>query len=151
MTVPAGCEDAAYAELMLSLPSDWRLDAISQRQYKKWSWPLEWLRMLARVPHENKTWLGFGHTIPNGDPPRPFGPNTKLSCMMLLPSVQLEDEAWMVEAPSKKQIALYAVHALYRSEMELKLEEGLDALLDAFNAAGVSEVLNPGRPSAVRG
>lgn len=149
MTIPRDCADMARVELMLSLPSNWRLDDVSIRQYEKWSWPLKWMRMLARLPHEHNSWLGFGHTIPNGDPPRPFASGTKLCCWMLLPSVQLEDAAWTVETPSKKQIAVYALHALHRAEMTLKLDEGLDPLLEAWSAAGVTEVLEPGRKSAV--
>ena len=28
-------------------------------------WPIQMLKFLARFPHEYKTWLGWGHTIPN--------------------------------------------------------------------------------------
>jgi hypothetical protein len=30
------------------------------------------LRWLAHFPHTYKTWVGSGHTIPNGNPPGPF-------------------------------------------------------------------------------
>ena len=30
------------------------------------------LRTLAHFPHDNRTWLHWGHTMPNGTPPRPI-------------------------------------------------------------------------------
>jgi hypothetical protein len=30
------------------------------------------LRWVAHFPHGNKSWLGHGHTMPNGNPPAPF-------------------------------------------------------------------------------
>ena len=39
-------------------------------------WPYRMLKELARLPHEFDTFLWKGHTVPNGDPPQPYGPNT---------------------------------------------------------------------------
>ena len=33
---------------------------------------IETLRWLAHFPHDQRTWIGVGHTTPNGDPPAPF-------------------------------------------------------------------------------
>src|SRR5206468_11839245 len=30
------------------------------------------LRWIAHFPHDSKSWLGYGHTMPNGAPPSPF-------------------------------------------------------------------------------
>ena len=30
------------------------------------------LRWVAHFPHDSKSWLGHGHTMPNGNPPAPF-------------------------------------------------------------------------------
>jgi suppressor of fused protein SUFU len=77
MTAPEGAADFRYGEVMLCLPAEWKLsqDALKdQRNY----WPIELLKSTARFPHEYDTWISFGHTITNGDPPRPYGANTKL-------------------------------------------------------------------------
>ena len=55
------------------------------RRANEFYWPIEWLKRIARYPHDNETWLGGPHTIiANDEPPEPFAPNTKMSCLMLL-------------------------------------------------------------------
>ena len=51
---------------MAALPGDWRLTADDFKD-ERWYWPVRQLKYLARLPHKHATWLGFGHTIPNGD------------------------------------------------------------------------------------
>src|SRR5215831_18616558 len=79
MSPPEGADDEKWAELMISLPPDWTLDKLSvtppPADLEKWYWPIRWLKQLARFPHTCETWLGSGHTIPNGDPPEPFFAN----------------------------------------------------------------------------
>src|SRR5215471_13595300 len=63
MTVPESAHDFRYAELMLCLPSDWRLDHDDLKQGGDlYYWPIRWLKICARFPHEYKTWFGWGHT-----------------------------------------------------------------------------------------
>ena len=52
------------AELAIALPPDWKLDEESLKD-ERWYWPIRLLKMLARLPIANDTWLGFGHTIDN--------------------------------------------------------------------------------------
>lgn len=66
MTVPDP-EVPRYAELVISLPPFWPLDEQSWRDERHY-WPVRLLKTLGRLPHEYDTWLGVGHTIPNGDP-----------------------------------------------------------------------------------
>ncbi len=75
MSVPEGREEFRFAELMLALPADW---PISDEAFKKENnyWPIRWLKILARLPHEYDTWLEYGHTVPNGDPAKPFTSKT---------------------------------------------------------------------------
>ena len=146
--------DVAYAELLVHLPPDW--PGLGTRQFGKapaeWSderhyWPIRLLKTLARFPHEQDTWLGFGHTMGNGQPPEPYAPNTALSCVMLLPSVAMAPESHRLQTPSRT-INFFALYPLYEAELDLKRREGSDALLDLFNKRGVSAVLNPHRPNA---
>src|SRR5690606_27736593 len=71
MSVPedAGCP--GFAELMVTLPAGWKLDQASF-QDENWYWPVRLLKSLARLPHKHATWLGFGHTVPNGHPAGPY-------------------------------------------------------------------------------
>jgi hypothetical protein len=56
------------AELVMALPAEWPLEQ-SELEDESNYWPLGLLKMLARLPHEFETFVWFGHTIPNGDPP----------------------------------------------------------------------------------
>jgi hypothetical protein len=154
MTPPSGAEDQKWAELVLFLPGDWELDRIKAApppaDLERWYWPVRWLKTLARLPHEYRTWLAAGHTVPNGDPPAPFADGTKLCCWLLLPPVSVPTAARRIALTDGRSVNLYALHALHLEEVTLKLNKGLDALLDAFERAGVSEVLAPDRQPAAR-
>lgn len=154
MTVPGGAEEFRFAELVLKLPASWQLDKLkvtpTPEDLEQWYWPLRWLKILARLPHEYKTWLGFGHTVPNGDPPQPFVPGTKLCGFILLPPISVPAEARVAKLSDGRAVHLFAVHALHLEELTLKLTKGTGALLDAFENANISEVLDPGRPSCVQ-
>lgn len=45
------------------------------------------LRWVAHFPHNSKSWLGHGHTMPNGDPPAPFWGSTELDTLFFLPPI----------------------------------------------------------------
>ncbi|MCA9618289.1 MAG: suppressor of fused domain protein [Myxococcales bacterium] len=149
MTVPEGCEELRYAELLIALPPDWRLDLLGVSppppDLERWYWPIRWLKQLARLPHEYGTWLGFGHSIPNGDPAEPFHPSTKLAGWVLLPPISVPEEGSEIVLPDRS-IHLYTLHALHPEEMSLKLNKGTEALLDAFEAHAVDEMLRIDRP-----
>lgn len=154
MTVPPQAQGMEYAELMITLPPHWKVGEVGtvtppREEDAEWYWPIGVMKMLARLPHDYSTWLGFGHTIPNGDPPAPFAPGTKLCCMLVVPSIQVPDEGRSVEYEGKT-IHLYALHALHMEELSLKMNKGTDALLDHFDEHKVSEVLDPKRPPVVR-
>jgi hypothetical protein len=46
-------------------------------------------------------------------------------------------------------VQLWGVFALHRDEMELKLQEGVESLLPRLHAAGITELVDPVRPSVV--
>lgn len=154
MTPPDGADDQKWGELMISLPPDWKIDQLQvtppPADLEQWYWPIRWLKQLARFPHTCQTWLGSGHTIPNGDPPRPFSAATKLCCWLLLPPLRVSSAARQVSLSDGRTVRLYVLHALYLEEMSLKLDKGLDAVLDAFERANVGEVLTLDRASAAR-
>ena len=127
-----------FAELVLCLPPDWPLDEAK--------WPFGLLQFLARLPHEYETWFAAGHTVPNGDPPEPLAPDTELSGVILAPPL-LGPEGFERIAGPEGDIALLGVIALYSEEMQLKLDEGTDALHDRLDEGDVSEMLEIRRPS----
>lgn len=148
MKVPEGMEEFQYSELSICLPEEWKLAEEDLKDEKNY-WPLRWLKYLARFPHEYDTWLGWGHTIPNGDPPQPFAENTQMNTMLLLPSVTFPPEFRQLSLPNKT-INFFALIPLYQEEAELKLKKGAEALFDGFDKNGVMDVLRVTRPNTVR-
>ena len=145
MKTPEGMDGLAYAELLICLPSDWKLsqdDFEDERNY----WPVRWLKMLARMPHEYDTWLGQNHTIPNGDPPEPFVAGTRLCCWMLNLPTLLPQEFHALALPDRT-IRFYNLVPLYPEETKFKLDAGGDALNDLLDTAKVSDVIAVKRKS----
>jgi len=151
MHVPEGLEnpnDYERAELMVLLPADWKISEADFQDDDNY-WPLYFLKMLARFPHQYKTWLGYGHTIPNGLDADPIA-NTNFGCMLLLPPMLSIDKDFLrLHTKDGKLINFYALIPIYKDEMDYKLEEGTDALLDRFDATGLTEVIDISRPSVL--
>ena len=147
MTVPQGVE-TRLAELMLCLPSDWPLDEASSKQEIHY-WPIRLLKQLARLPHEYQTWLGPGHTVPNGDPPKPYAQDTALCCALIAPPLSLPAEAQTFES-SQGTCAIHALVPLHAAEMNLKLERGTDALLALLDKNRVTDLLVKERAPVTR-
>lgn len=148
MTMPDGLEEHRYAELMLALPADWRLESEAWDD-ERWYWPIRLLKTLARLPHEYDTFLYYGHTVPNDDPPVPYAEGTQLSGALISPPVLAPVGFERFDVSDGRVVHIYAVVPIHGNEMELKLESGADALWDRFDEAGVTELVDPGRESVV--
>lgn len=144
MQTPEGLEEFRFAEVMISLPPDWPTTKEAFEDYNNY-WPIEWLKIIARFPHEYETWLSEGHTIPNGDPPEPFAENTRLCGWLLHNPVLAPAEFRSLEISSEKTIHFFAIYPLYEGEMNLKLKKGTDKLVDRFAKAALTEVLDVDR------
>jgi Suppressor of fused protein (SUFU) len=148
MTVPDSLEEYRYAELLLALPSDWPLteDAFAdERVY----WPIRLLKDLGRLPHEFETFLYYGHSIPNGDPPEPYAAGTKLCGALISPPLLVPDGFEQLQVSDDRVVHFYAVSVLHRDELEYKLEHGAEALWERLDEAGVTELVDPARASVV--
>lgn len=143
MNVPAGAEAYKYAELMLFLPPTWKLNRESLKN-ENGAWPLYWLKLLARMPHEYDTWLYTGHTIPNGDPPVPFSEETKLCGMLVAKPALVEDAQRFstLRIDERKNVHFYSLFPVYKEEMDFKLKHGVNALLRKFEKAGINEMIH---------
>lgn len=148
MRPPEGYEDCAFAELAICLPPDWKMTQ------KEWDdsanyWPIHALKFLARFPHQHETWLWDGHTIPNGDPPEPVDASTALTGFILYHPLKLTGEFERLRIDEKKTIRFLTLVPLHTDEMAFKLKHGADALRAKLKTAGVSELLDPKRPSVM--
>jgi hypothetical protein len=150
MTIPDEYADdgiARHAELMVTLPPDWRID-MESFQEERWYWPLRLLKRLARFAHQNQTYLADGHTIDNGEP---YFEGTALRAALLArpPGVPRGFERLRID--DEKEIAFYCVLPLYAEELAYKREHGAGALLRLFRRHGLRAVLDNGRVNVVLG
>ena len=107
MTVPEGADVPRFAELILSLPTDWPMKQETWKD-ERWYWPIPWLKVLARLPHEYKTWLGWGHTVPNGDPAEPFADGTEFIGVVLLSPILVPETFHRLAIDEEKSIQFFA-------------------------------------------
>lgn len=147
MTVPPGAEELRYAELVLCLPPDWKLTEDAFKDDRNY-FPLRWLKTLARLPHEYGSWLGYGHTIPNGDPPSPLSGVTELSGWMLDFPLIFGNE-FPVLSLGAREIRFWCVLALHAAEMQFKLANSAEALVELLERGNVGQVLALKRKSVV--
>lgn len=102
-----------FAELMVCLPADWPVPAesyaVAPWEDDRAYFPIRGLKMLARLPHEYGTFLGFGHTIPNGDPAEPLVEGSQLCGWLLLPPVTLPEAVRSVTVPDGRRVDLFGI------------------------------------------
>ncbi len=129
------------AELAIALPPDWRLDEESMKD-ERWYWPVRLLKVLARLPIQSDTWLGWGHTMDNQ---RPFAEDTKLCGAVLAEPQNIQKEGFFCHLPGGEEINFYQVIPLHREELEYKVEHNAEALLEKLAEADF--VVHPDRPA----
>lgn len=127
MRVPKAVKKAKLdrAELVICLPPDWNMQSDEETDY----WPLRWLKIMARLPGNEKSWLGWGHTVPSGEP---FAENTRLCGMLLENPVTFGEEAAACPLPDGSCIRFYQMIPLYEEEMDYKVSHGTEALRGRF-------------------
>lgn len=150
MNVPPDMEDAdawRHAELCIALSPDWNLSQEGFEDEQNY-WPVRLIKTLARLPHDFSTWLGWGHTIPNGDPATPYAPGTLLDGAVLIPPFVMPREFF--ELQGDPLIHIFQVQPLTGPEMDFKLKVGLEEVLDCLESQGeLAAPVDPARKSTV--
>jgi Suppressor of fused protein (SUFU) len=147
MTVPSTFSRSPYAELTIALPPDWPIT----RRLKpdpRIHWPLLVLQELARIPHQHKTFFWDGHTIPWGVPAEPFAPNTELSNLVILPPSEAPEQFDEFRC-GDRTVNILGLIPLHQDELEFCHDQGVEALYERLDAAGVPDVVDPSRPSVL--
>jgi Suppressor of fused protein (SUFU) len=80
MTIPRGVKDSPR-----------RVELIFYREDPRDEY-IETLRWVAHFPHASKSWLGYGHTMPNGNPPAPFWGSAELDTLLFMPPIVTKDQ-----------------------------------------------------------
>lgn len=148
MNVPKDIEDREkwqYCELVTCLPAYWNM---SKEDFEKEEnyWPIRLLKTIARIPSEFDSWISFGHTIPNEEP---FAPSTDMMCGYVTFPYLFEPEFFTLKY-KEREVHFFYMFPLYKEEMDLKLEKGVDALEELFGENDVSFVVDPKRENVAR-
>ncbi len=91
------------------------------------------LRQLAHFPHNNATWLHWGHTMPYGDPPAPLFGAGPLDSIFFMPSI-VQPDSHLGERLTldSDPVNLVWCVPITSAECQLVLDSGTDALYDLF-------------------
>jgi uncharacterized protein YegJ (DUF2314 family) len=112
MQLPPGSEADPHVELLVLLPPDWPMDPKEWTRDERGYWPLRWLKRVARFHYESGHWLGEGHVLDHGDPPRLIGDSGHFEAVLLAPPSRLPPEAQRVALPDGRSVRLLQLYFL---------------------------------------
>ena len=136
--------DISRAELYILLPGDWPLGDLGPDTPMSVYWPIGLIKFLARFPHEYKTWLAYGHTVPNGQDYAPFDDSVGFGGVVLNWG---DGPLGGFTAKDGQRIMCYGVIPCYKEEIEYKLKYGMDKLYELLREHGAMRILDPQRPN----
>jgi hypothetical protein len=139
MQAPPDASAPRRIELMMTLPEAWKLSSDTQDDGAHW--PTRLLQSLSRWPREHEGWLGWGGTVPNGDPPQPLAPRTALCGVIVAPSLLVPVSFYELDIDGER-VAFYSAIPLYREELELQAREGMAALLERLLHNDINDVVD---------
>lgn len=132
------------AEVYLFLPGDWPLTPDSLPPESAY-WPIRMLKFFARFPHQYKTWLGWGHSIPNGPDYAPLHDSVGFGATVLVGGG--DGPLGSLTAEDGRRINFYNLIPAYKEEIEYKLKFGMEGLDKIFQEKELNMVLDPHRPN----
>lgn len=143
--MPTSKPEWQWAELCALLPADWPLDPEIWQNDINFGWPMRELQRIARFSRETGTWLGFGHSIPNGRPPKPFAPTTKQCASFLIPPLEMPEKFARLRLENGEILNFWAILPIYENELAVKVNQKAPTLIEKLTNKGVSDVINPAR------
>lgn len=153
MHTPVAAREFSRMELALCLPQDWPSFTAEGSDTKPGpgTWILPLVHYIARLTDEYDTWLGDGHTIPNGDPPETLADDSLLCCAMLAKPRRIrKPEFHRMPWRDESAVFFWSLVFLIAEEMALKEKKGEKALWDKFRPAKVDELLHLERPNTCK-
>jgi hypothetical protein len=134
-----------YIELALLLPKSWELDDDKWKKDTNY-WPRMLLKQFGRYPHDNNTWLGFGHTILQPSGKSIIG--TEYKSTILLKSKTLPIEFQKIKY-KQGYIEIYILFPLFESEQVFKEKNGTNELLNLFQEKGIDDIVDLQRKKCI--
>jgi Suppressor of fused protein (SUFU) len=143
MHVPPGWCETHYVELSIALPPTWPVSMGAFRD-ERFYWPVRLLKHLGRLPHDGETFLWTGHTIV-GNRSQLYAPDTQLCASVIVPPLIAPREFGEFNVGGERSVRILGVLPLYAEELEVKLEHGLQALMDLIHGADLTDIVDPQR------
>ncbi|GAA4961328.1 suppressor of fused domain protein [Algibacter aquimarinus] len=148
MVIPKDIESSEFVEIMFLLPKEWTLKYESFSDEKNY-WPIRIMKEIMMLPHEKKTWFGYGHTYGHEEAEE-FAEGIGFNSVMLAYSMELSDDFTQIEIENDKVVDIYTLIPLYKEELEFKKKNGASALLERFDEFGIEEILEIGRKNVCK-
>jgi len=127
-----------YAELVIFLPPDWDIASNDEKYY----WPIRCLKMAARLPIQNDTWLAVGHTMQLGDLAQPFVEGADIAGIIFLNALDKKCKPINLRLSSGKKINFYQVMPLFYDELQYKLTHSAADLCRRFAQDDLFPIVN---------
>jgi hypothetical protein len=134
-----------YVELMLLLPESWPF-ANDQWKEPENYWPIELVKSIGRFPHDNHTWIGMSHTIPESKSSYLY--SRGFVATILLKSLAVSMDFQQIPH-SEGAIDILLPIPLTEKEYLYKKEKRLDAFLEKAVESGYPDIVDLGRKSIV--
>lgn len=143
MNVPSNYKEKGYtrAELAMKLPDGWDIGSNEEASY----WPIRVLKMLARLPISEQSWLGYRHTIDFGGP---FSENCGFTSVTL--DFFLQGDEPLLTLSSGEKVLIYHVVPLYPEEMQFKIDHSAEALFALLGDKVLQSAVDMNRPNVVK-
>lgn len=140
MNVPSGFDDKKYLEIAMLLPSDWDLSNIKTKP-DSITWPIHHLKGIAKIPADQNTWIGFGHTIDYNKRKGDYFPDTKFTSSIILPSISLPEKFVKIKKDNDL-INIFSAIPIFKEELDYKIANNTNSLIDKFNEYEIKEIID---------
>lgn len=155
MTLPDWAKEEGVPsrmELMISMPGDWieKDRACGDKvDFTPEQWlPIKALKDLARYVFDYDTCFLSGHTFAWRE--RVTLVHEGFTGALLYPPVSISSDKWVYTRPDGETVKLLALYPLFDDELDFKLKNSTDDLLDKLAKAGVNDLFNPRRQSSLK-
>ncbi len=137
-----------YCELLLALPPEWPIKKESFVDEAVW-WPFRHLKQTARFPHVYETFLWYGHTVANEDPPKPYHQTANFCGGILSIPMLCAEGARKLKIREKKEVFFFSFLPIFGPELRFAQQNGSSALFEKLDDLNVSELIRVNRKSAI--
>ncbi|MCA9729426.1 MAG: suppressor of fused domain protein [Candidatus Eisenbacteria bacterium] len=144
MCPPAAASDCRLAELYLCLPPEWPIGYGVREEEDVW--PIRELSELAFLPHVAETWLWSHHTVRPPDAMERITPGLDFGGWVIGPHIGWRHRDAVLRWEGE-DIRFWAALPAYASELAFARSEGTTSLIDLYEIAGVTEIVDELRPN----